>query len=333
MEDIKPDSLNCLSALVQALYRGARNEPPETFQDWALEQVKTIIPFDSAKWVTGSVQNGELIPHSLHLHRLPETEIKNYLANLKTQDPMLTKILSNPGKTFDLYDIVSRQEFERMDIYQNYARRVGIEQAVSTALVDDSTNLFNVTSLYRSDYGKPFSATERRLKAFISPILADARRQNISQYMSEPPASSPSAHAACDIRAVLHDSDARFLRLLQMEWPYWQGPVLPFNPEELLNGASESVCHGQHVTIYLKRWNNLVQLQMRERSAVDSLTAAELRIARYLTQGSSNKEIARELRISPKTVGHHLQHIYCKLGVHSRQQTIALLTKDLPLES
>jgi len=253
MEGIEPDLLHRLSALVQALYRGARDEPMEAFQDWALEQVKTVIPFDSAKWVTGSIQNGEPILHSLHLHRLPEAEIENYLANMKTQDPMLAKILSSPGKTFDLYDIVSRQEFECMDIYQNYARHVGIEQAVSTALLDDSTNLFDVTSLYRSDYGKPFSATERRLKAFISPILTDARSQNISLNLAEPSASSPSAYAACDIKAVIRDSDPMVPRLLRMEWPDWQGPVLPFNPEELLNGASEAICHGQHITIYLKR--------------------------------------------------------------------------------
>jgi len=31
-----------------------------------------------------------------------------------------------------------------------------------------------------------------------------------------------------------------------------------------------------------------------------------------------NKGIARQLRISPKTVGNHIEHIYTKLAVSSR---------------
>jgi DNA-binding NarL/FixJ family response regulator len=34
-----------------------------------------------------------------------------------------------------------------------------------------------------------------------------------------------------------------------------------------------------------------------------------------LAQGRSMKQIGRELAISPKTVDHHLQHIYAKVGV------------------
>jgi DNA-binding NarL/FixJ family response regulator len=37
-----------------------------------------------------------------------------------------------------------------------------------------------------------------------------------------------------------------------------------------------------------------------------------------LAGGLSNKSIARELGISPKTVSNHLEHAYVKLGVSSR---------------
>ena len=37
-----------------------------------------------------------------------------------------------------------------------------------------------------------------------------------------------------------------------------------------------------------------------------------------LAQGMPNKGIARELGISPKTVGNHIERIYSKLGVSNR---------------
>jgi DNA-binding NarL/FixJ family response regulator len=37
-----------------------------------------------------------------------------------------------------------------------------------------------------------------------------------------------------------------------------------------------------------------------------------------LVRGRPNREIADDLGISPKTVGHHVQHIYEKAGVRSR---------------
>jgi DNA-binding NarL/FixJ family response regulator len=41
-------------------------------------------------------------------------------------------------------------------------------------------------------------------------------------------------------------------------------------------------------------------------------------VLRLLARGRSNKEIAKELFISPKTVDNHLQHIYAKLKVTTR---------------
>ncbi len=39
---------------------------------------------------------------------------------------------------------------------------------------------------------------------------------------------------------------------------------------------------------------------------------------RLVARGHSNREIARLLWISPKTAGHHVQHIYAKIGVSTR---------------
>lgn len=38
----------------------------------------------------------------------------------------------------------------------------------------------------------------------------------------------------------------------------------------------------------------------------------------HLARGASNRDIARALHISQKTVGNHIEHIFTKLGVSTR---------------
>jgi DNA-binding CsgD family transcriptional regulator len=53
------------------------------------------------------------------------------------------------------------------------------------------------------------------------------------------------------------------------------------------------------------------------------LTAQELRVARLVAAGLSNREAAARLYLSPKTVEFHLSHAFIKLGVRSRHQLTA----------
>ena len=58
----------------------------------------------------------------------------------------------------------------------------------------------------------------------------------------------------------------------------------------------------------------------RPASGWASLTPAELDVARLVSDGLANKEIAERLFVSPRTVQAHLTHVYRKLGVSSRVQ-------------
>lgn len=53
------------------------------------------------------------------------------------------------------------------------------------------------------------------------------------------------------------------------------------------------------------------------------LTDREYEILAFLSQGKSNSEMGQVLSISPLTVKKHLEHIYSKLGIHSRSAAVA----------
>lgn len=52
----------------------------------------------------------------------------------------------------------------------------------------------------------------------------------------------------------------------------------------------------------------------------NQLTAQELQVARLAAEGLTNREIAAQLRISHRTVGHHLGNVYAKLGINTRSE-------------
>jgi DNA-binding NarL/FixJ family response regulator len=52
----------------------------------------------------------------------------------------------------------------------------------------------------------------------------------------------------------------------------------------------------------------------------DALTASERRVAEQAASGRTNREIAEELFVTPKTVENHLTRVYAKLGLGSRRE-------------
>jgi DNA-binding CsgD family transcriptional regulator len=57
------------------------------------------------------------------------------------------------------------------------------------------------------------------------------------------------------------------------------------------------------------------------------LTAREREVASLAARGLTNREIADNLYLSPRTVENHLQRIYDKLGVSSRDELNAALRR------
>jgi DNA-binding NarL/FixJ family response regulator len=94
--------------------------------------------------------------------------------------------------------------------------------------------------------------------------------------------------------------------------------VKPFDPDELL----------ARVRTVLRRVSKPSESStgnaISSASADAELTPRELEVLQLLAEGLTQPQIARELVISPRTVGTHIQNLLGKLDVHSRAQAVAL---------
>ncbi|MFD6891999.1 LuxR C-terminal-related transcriptional regulator, partial [Streptomyces sp. NPDC059957] len=57
------------------------------------------------------------------------------------------------------------------------------------------------------------------------------------------------------------------------------------------------------------------------------LTPQQLRIARCVAEGATNREVALSLSVSPRTVDHHLRNVFAVLGVRSRTELSRLVDR------
>ena len=103
------------------------------------------------------------------------------------------------------------------------------------------------------------------------------------------------------------------------------GFALKTEPPQQTVACIRQVCRGQLVfPLAARKW------LMRSEAPQDSSapTPRELEILAQVSEGLTNAQIARRLRVSDNTVKFHLQNLYMKLGVRNRTEATAWFLRE-----
>ena len=149
-------------------------------------------------------------------------------------------------------------------------------------------------------------------------------------------------------RALLEEEDADAERLFQAALEAHGEAARPFERArtelaygEFLRRARHRVEAREHLRAALDIFETLGAVLWAERARVelrasgqtarrrdpstrDKLTPQELQIAQFVAQGLTNREVAAQLFLSPRTIDFHLRNVFRKLGISSRTQLARL---------
>jgi DNA-binding NarL/FixJ family response regulator len=121
---------------------------------------------------------------------------------------------------------------------------------------------------------------------------------------------------------TIHDDREYLFRTLQMGA---EGYVLKDAEPEVLIEAIRNVHMGRsyiqpNMTMELVKEFNRITLHDKEKHNDNNLTTREIEVLELIAEGMINKEIAKQLYISEKTVKNHVSNIFRKLNVSDRTQ-------------
>jgi len=313
-----------LSSLLLELYRCSRELPLAEFQMRALARLRAELPFDSAWW--GVSAHNRLIRSSF-TYQLPDHYGSLYQDCVCDTDTLAEATLACPDTAihFTPHDMGRSPGLNRLTDH------FGIQQSLCFASPMTPTRDF-VThlSLYRHESSPLFTEQERSFMELVAPHLWATWTSNwTSSWIVQRRAGDPRntrthvARAIADQYGTLYRAEPRFLELMHLEWPQWQGPELPLNLRKQLQ------TDGQHCgSATLVRHSpvlGLTLLEMQLRSALESLTPRELTVAAAFGEGLSHKIIASRLGLTPATVRHYLRRIYAKTNISNKAELANLL--------
>lgn len=311
-----------LNALILAIHRAGQELAYDGFQSWALEEIKALIPFDSAWWGNAASEPPEI--HRIHVHNCEKSILEIYPPYMN-QDFFRAALIAHPGVTINMADLTTRAKFVRTELYRQVGKRYRIEWSLGTLLVEPVSSLYEFLTLWRHDSKQPFTETERQTKELLMPHLAQAHRVVRLREVLGEAREWNQQWAVVDERGFLREATAGFIHSLREYWAGWQGSRLPDALLEPVRKGTPFTSVGIKIVITAK--GAFRYLEVKAANVFDNLSPREREIAQRYARGETHVDIATALTLSPATVRNHLAHCYRKLAVNNKAELVLRVTQ------
>ncbi|HRD91794.1 MAG TPA: helix-turn-helix transcriptional regulator [Accumulibacter sp.] len=311
---------HALNKVILGFYREGREVPLASFQEWALEQIQSLIAFESAWWGNAAADPPEL--HEIHLHNCDQGILDEYPHYLE-QDFFRAALIASPGVSVNMSDLTTRARYVRTPLYRELGRRFKVEWSLGTLLIEPTSSLYEFLTVWRHDRKRPFSEAERQTKELLMPHLAETHRTVRLRHVLKVPGPPNREWALVDIRGFLREASPAFVSRLRQQWPTWSGSRLP-EPLASLVGAGP-VDAAAAAQFDVTDCGQLRYLSGKSAGALGQLSAREREIAVRYARGETYSAIAAALSLSPPTVRNHIAHCFRKLAVNNKVELVRRL--------
>ncbi|MGE0067081.1 MAG: LuxR C-terminal-related transcriptional regulator [Solirubrobacterales bacterium] len=257
------------------------------------------------------------------------------LPRLAHQHPLICVQLNGDFSTYKISDFLSSRQIHALELYEGLYKQIGAEDQIACGLSGPV-----VIGIAMNRGRRSFSERDRAMLDLLRPHLAQAHAR--VQERERAAALLSALERGLDERGgavVLVEADGTIAHLgrdarslIDGYFPERCGAVLPTPIAEWLTAGAGAPLVVETVagTLTIRAQPGLpTVLSLDESPAITperlsplGLSRRQAEVLALLAGGAGVEQISRDLFISPATVRKHLEHIYARLGVHSRSDAI-----------
>lgn len=311
----------------------------ESFRTGILPGLEKLVPCDLVGY--NEVPSGE--EALVITYPDPPLEVAGEaLGRLAHQHPLIMVQANGDDRTYKISDFLTRREFHSLELYDELYRLLDAEDQIAFGLPGPM-----VIGIAMNRDRRSFSERDRVLLDLIRPHLSRAHAR--ARERSETEAliavlegglrASGTAVVALGTDGAIAAAGGVAFELLHAYFPQFGGSSLPPQVAEWLaaapgHGPSPLVVDGRRGRLTIREASagpsgSLLVLDEERAPSAErlrslGLTRRQSEVLHLLARGRSTEEIAADLFISRQTVRKHLEHIYHRLGVHTREEAVSM---------
>jgi DNA-binding CsgD family transcriptional regulator len=247
--------------------------------------------------------------------------------DIADEHPICSRHSRGDFQALKLSDFLSLQQLRRSRIYAVWFRPVGVDRELNVAI--PSPPWHEKMFLLDRQQGRDFTERDRLVLDVLQPHFARLWRAAQTRRRLRAAMVALDWEAEHQSRGVIVLApgggielvSAAARRLLHEYFGPSHEPRLPAALADWLETGSETMRRqrGDRRLTVDRSGDALLLEETRDELG---LTPRERQILSWVARGKTNTEIAQILWIAPTTVRRHLEHVYAKLGVHTRTAAV-----------